>query len=98
MRLSPGTRAESWQTTISIGRLLAGAAELIAHSAHCLKQGAIGFELLAKMADVHIDGAVERSRFAVVETLHQGIAREDASAGVHQRFEDIELESSGLDL
>src|SRR5438270_10484908 len=49
------------------------------------------------MADVHVDGAVERRGLAIIEILHQGVAGEHASGVAHEQLEDIELEGGELD-
>src|SRR5690242_9548892 len=71
------------------GRVLGRAAELIADAADCLDEIFAGVEFLAQVADVHIDRAVERRGFAVIEVFHEGIAREHAPGGPHEQLEDI---------
>jgi len=44
------------------------------------------------MADVHVDGTVERGSLTVIEILHQGIAREHAAGGTHEHLENVEFE------
>src|SRR5579864_888752 len=100
-RSSPGTTVIFWRTRISccsLGLLLRRAAELVAHAAYGLDQRTSGFELLAQVADVHVDRTVKRRGFAVVQVFHQVIARQHLAGGAHQEFENVELESRHLDL
>ncbi len=80
----------------SARRVLRRAAELVAHAANGLDERIAGLQLLAQMADVHVDGAIERRGLAVVEILHQGVARKHASGGAHQHFQNVELEGGQL--
>src|SRR5579872_7019078 len=100
--LSPGctrTTAGSWRTACSCRRgILGAAAELITHAADGLDERIAAVELLAQVADVHVDGAIEGRSLAIVKVLHEGVAREYAAGRAHQHFEDIEFEGGELHL
>src|SRR5215510_2870724 len=61
------------------GGVLGCPAELVSHAADRLDEILAGLELLAQMADVHVDGAIERRGLAIIKVLHQGIARQHAA-------------------
>src|ERR1017187_4687723 len=82
------TTAGFWRRGSSFGRgVLGRAAELIAHAANGFDEIVAALQLLAQVADVHVDGAIEGCGFAVIEILHEGVAGEDAAGGAHQHFE-----------
>src|SRR5690606_26377489 len=88
----------SWRTASSPFGFLRGAAELISDAANGLDQRpSIALEFLTQMADVHVHGAIEWRRLAVVERFHQRIAREHSSGPAHELLEDVELERGEFD-
>src|ERR1017187_9661519 len=76
--------------------ILRPAQKLVADAAHGFDVVPAGFQLPANVADMHVDGAVERRSLPVVEVLHQIVARDHPSRGPHQRFEDVELEGGEI--
>src|SRR5208282_6289079 len=54
-------------------RVFRALAELIANPTNGLDHLSAAFQFLAQMADVHVDGTVERRSFAVVEAFHQAV-------------------------
>src|SRR5579863_2307411 len=75
---------------------LGGTTELIAHAADGFDKRAIGLELPAEMADVHVDRPVEWRGFAIVHALHERVARDNAAGRAHQRVQNVELERGHL--
>ncbi len=82
---------------ISGHRILRALTELISDAANGLDHRPRAFQLPAQMADVHVDGAVERRGFAVVEALHQSVARNHVAGVSHQLFQNIEFQRCDLD-
>src|SRR5204862_3636787 len=78
-------------------RVFGRPAELIADAADRLDDRLAVLELLPQVTDVHVDGAVEGGGFAVIEVLHQGVAREHPPGGAHQQFQNVEFERSKVD-
>src|SRR5512135_2784152 len=95
--MRPATAAV-WRTVNSFGmRILRRPAELVPDTADGLDQSTAVLDLLAQMADVHVDRAVERRRFAVVEIFHQAIAGKDTPRVAHQHLKNIELKRGEVD-
>src|ERR1039458_9045163 len=90
-------RIAAWRWRSANMRRMGRAAELIAHAANGLDEIVAALQLLAQVADVHVDGAIEGCGFAVIEILHEGVAGEDAAGGAHQHFENIEFEGGEFD-
>src|ERR1700734_4208293 len=73
--------------------ILRALTKLIAHAANGLDHRPAAFQFAAQMADVHVDGTVERRGLAIVQTFHQPVARHHPPGISHELFQDIELES-----
>ena len=77
---------------ITSGPILRALTELIPYAANGLDHRPAAFQLAAQMADVHVDGTVKRRGLAVVQALHQSVARHYPAGVSHQLFQDIEFE------
>src|SRR5437762_8262628 len=91
----PGTSA------LRVWLLLALVAEAVAHAAHgedVLRLLGVALELLAQMANVHVDGARVAIRGIAPYALQQHVAREHPPGRSRQRAEDLELDIGRLDL
>src|SRR5215467_6422917 len=73
------------------------AAELITNAADGADQRTVRLELLAQVAHVDVDRAIERPCFALIDRIHQGIAREHPSRGFHECLKDVEFNRRQLD-
>ena len=72
--------------------------ELVAHAADRADQRAlVAFQLLAQVADVHIERALVRRGVALVEHGGQLVARDRAPGRAHQHFQNVELDGGDLD-
>src|SRR5580704_16165389 len=67
-------------------RVIRALTELVAHAANGLDDRPAAFEFAAQMANVHINGAIEGRRFAVVQAFHQSVARHHPSGIPHELF------------
>src|SRR5712691_6708408 len=87
-----GTSGEGWHGPLSVG------GEEIADAADRADHGVVAvFQLLAQVADVHVDGALVGRALALVQDGRDLIARDDSSCGSHQQIEDIELDRGQRD-
>src|SRR5258708_3845490 len=78
--------------------ILGGAArELITGSADRFDMPAAGAELAAKMAHVHINGAVQRACGAIIQLLHDLVACENAAGSPHEHLENVEFQRRYVD-
>src|SRR5881394_2673223 len=85
----PGTSA------LRVWLLLALVAEAVAHAAHgedVLRLLGVALELLAQMADVHVDRAWIAIRRVAPHALEQHVPREHPPRRSRQRAEDLELD------
>src|SRR4051812_29288262 len=77
---------------IGSARLLPGlGAEEVTHGADGADQVAAVAELLAEVADMHVEHAVEGRGWTLVEDGRQLLARDDAAGGTDEGLEQIEF-------
>ncbi len=72
----------------------------VTHPAHGLDvvAGLVGIaQFLAKLADVHVNAAVEGRKLAAEHDIHQALSRNHAAGLAQQDLKQIELDRSQLD-